>query len=117
MIGRWQTGEEISPKSQDADIENVRVTKHFNSSMLEGFFILISKLQEGSRPAIFPISPRWPMGLRFFDSSPLEKGEKFLLPLKKKGGGEGFKCYDFLNSTYANMRMAKAEHIQAKTSP
>ncbi len=76
MDGRWQADDGMSPKSQDADIENVGMTNHSHSPKLEGVFILISNLQRGSRPAIFTISPRRPAELSIFRTIPLAKGDE-----------------------------------------
>ena len=44
-VKRWQTGQEVSPKSQDAGIENVRVMKQATLGKLMGFLIVTDKLQ------------------------------------------------------------------------
>jgi hypothetical protein len=64
IIGRWQAGEEISPKSQDADIENVTVTNQPNSHESKGFFIIISTLKKGAalRFLQYPLASLWTYG-------------------------------------------------------
>jgi hypothetical protein len=61
MDGRLQAGEAMSPKSQDADIENIGVTNHSHSPELEGFSSLSVAFKEVAalRFLRYPLAGQW----------------------------------------------------------
>jgi len=68
---KWgKAGGGISPKSQDAGIENVKVTDPLHWRKSENFFIFINKLKKGCPPVIFPLFPA-SLGIWYFSANPI----------------------------------------------